>query len=218
MSFSVLRARANALPIFESVVLLAGCGGEDNGDANAAAGQRSGAPTISGAPSTQVLAGTPYSFTPSGSDPDGNALTFTATNVPAWASFNSATGRLSGTPSQAQVGTYSDIRISVSDGTIETALPAFSIQVVATATGSALLTWNPPTQNEDGSAINDLVGYRVYWGTAQDNYSNSASVGAGLSSYVVDQLTPARWYFALTAVNSAGIESAYSNVASKQVL
>jgi len=34
----------------------------------------------------------------------------------------------------------------------------------------------------------------------------------------VDQLTPATWYFSVTAVNAVGVESGFSNVASKQVL
>jgi hypothetical protein len=98
-------------------------------------------------------------------------------------------------------------------------LPAFSIAVVATATGSAALTWNPPTQNTDGSALTNLAGYKVYWGPAEGDYTNSVAItNAGLSSFVVDQLTPARWYFALTAVNAVGAESSHSNIASKQVL
>jgi hypothetical protein len=59
----------------------------------------------------------------------------------------------------------------------------------------------------------------VYWGTSQNNLSNVVTLNnPGLSSYVVDQLTPATWYFALTALNSAGSESSQSNIASKQVL
>jgi hypothetical protein len=82
-----------------------------------------------------------------------------------------------------------------------------------------MLSWTPPTQNTDGTALTNLAGYRVYWGTSQGNYTNSTTISnPGLSSYVVEQLTPATWYFALTAVNAAGAESSYSNVASKQVL
>ena len=51
-----------------------------------------------------------------GHDPDGKALTFSITNAPAWASFDTATGRLSGTPGAEHVGATSGIVISVSDG------------------------------------------------------------------------------------------------------
>jgi hypothetical protein len=140
------------------------------------------------------------------------------TNLPGWATFDSSTGRLTGTPAAADVRTYGNITISVSDGSASASLATFSIQVVGTATGSATLTWNPPTQNTDGSPLTNLAGYKVHWGTSQGNYTNSATINnPGLSSYVVDQLTPATWYFALTAVNAAGAESSFSNIASKTV-
>jgi hypothetical protein len=177
------------------------------------------APTIAGTPATQTMQDQQYSFTPTASDPNGDTLAFTIANRPAWATFNASTGRISGTPTSAQVGTYSNIRISVSDGTNTANLAAFSVTVVATATGSATLTWTPPTQNTDGSALTNLSGYRVYWGTSQNNLTNSVTVNnPGLATYVVDQLTPATWHFAVTALNSAGTESTQSNVASKQVL
>lgn len=164
------------------------------------------------------MQGNAYSFTPNASDPDGGTLTFGVANLPGWASFDATTGRVSGNPSSADVGTYANITISVSDGTANASLAAFSIQVVGTATGSAMLSWTPPTQNTDGSPLNNLAGYKIHWGTTQGNYTNSVVVNTpGLSSYVVDQLTPATWYFALTAINSAGTESTFSNVASKIV-
>ncbi len=235
MDVRVLRARTFSvlatMSLAGAALVLAGCGGDEGEDSSAAAaaptptptptpsGTSNRAPTITGAPLTSVMQGTAYAFTPSAADPDGNALTFTITNRPAWATFSSSTGQLSGTPSAADVGTSSSIAISVSDGSASANLASFSIQVVATATGSATLTWNPPTQNTDGTPLGNLTGYRLYWGTAQGSYSNSATLNnPGLSSYVVDQLTPATWYFALTAVNSAGVESDFSSPASKRVL
>lgn len=209
-----------------SSTLLAACGGDDE-DPAAAANAPSGnppasggnsAPRITGAPTTTVLQGTAYAFAPSATDADGNSLTFSVANLPAWATFNPATGRLSGTPTAGDVRTYSNITISVSDGSATASLPAFSIQVVAVATGSATLSWTPPTSNTDGSPLNDLAGYRVYWGTSPTNLSNSVTVpNPGLATYVVGQLTPAQWHFAVTAYTATGNESGYSNVASKTV-
>jgi len=85
------------------------------------------APQISGTPSGTGTVGVAYSFQPSASDGNGDVLTFRIGNQPAWATFNTATGLLSGTPTVA--GSYSAISISVSDGTTSTALPAFSIVV-----------------------------------------------------------------------------------------
>jgi hypothetical protein len=159
-----------------------------------------------------------YAFTPSADDDDDDPLTFTISNRPSWAAFDGTTGRLSGTPHAGDVATYSNIVIRVSDGEAMTSLAAFSIQVVATATGSATLSWTPPTTNTDGSTLTNLAGYRIYWGRSQGNLTSSAQISAGLTSYVVDELTPATWYFAITTLNTQGAESARSNVAWKAVV
>ncbi len=214
-----------------SSALLAACGGDDDpaAAANTPAGANppagnppsasgNSAPQVTGTPLTSVLQGTAYLFAPSATDADGNTLTFSVANLPPWATFNSSTGRLTGTPTAANVGSYNNIAISVSDGSASTNLAAFNIQVVGTATGSATLSWTPPTQNTDGTPLNNLAGYKVYWGTSQDNYSSSVTVpNPGLATYVVNQLTPAQWYFVVTAYSSTGYESGFSNVTSKRV-
>jgi hypothetical protein len=175
-------------------------------------------PVISGTPSTSVMQGTAYSFQPTASDPDGNPLTFTITNAPSWATFNATTGRLQGTPSAGNVGTTSNVVIRVSDGTATTSLPAFSITVVAVAGGSATLSWTPPTRNTDGSALTNLAGYRVHWGRTAGSYTSSVTLNnPGLTSYVVSSLVPGTYYFVVTALNSAGVESQFSNAASKTI-
>jgi len=88
-------------------------------------------PTISGNPATSVVAGQNYSFTPTTTDPSGKTLTFSISNKPSWANFSTSTGQLSGTPAAGNVGTYSNIVISVSDGTQSASLAGFSISVTA---------------------------------------------------------------------------------------
>lgn len=97
------------------------------------------APSISGTPATSVNEDSAYSFTPTASDIDEEAgvpqtLTFSVTPDPAtnWYSFNTTTGALTGTPTNDDIGTISNIQISVSDGTATTNLPSFSITVVNT--------------------------------------------------------------------------------------
>ena len=55
-------------------------------------------PEIDGIPAASVTVGQTYSFTPAGFDPDGDLLLYTIQNRPVWATFNAASGRLSGTP------------------------------------------------------------------------------------------------------------------------
>ncbi len=99
---------------------------------NLTVGQSNRAPVISGTPATSVNAGAAYSFIPTASDPDNDALTFTIANKPAWASFNTSNGALTGTPAAANVGTTNAISISVSDGKGGDAnLAPFNLQVLA---------------------------------------------------------------------------------------
>jgi hypothetical protein len=176
------------------------------------------APTITGTPSLSITALATYSFQPSASDADGNTLTFSIQNRPSWASFNTSTGRLSGVPAITDVATFSNIIISVSDGTASTSLPAFALSVLQAATGSVTVSWTPPTTNTDGSALEDLASYRVIYGRAADTLDQSAPVNnPGLSSFTVDNLTQGTWYVAVVAINSTGQESSVSNVATKTV-
>jgi Putative Ig domain len=219
-----------ALVVVNASIALNACGGGGSDTATVAATPASPppatsppagntAPTISGTPLASVMEGTLYTFTPSAHDADGDPLTFRVTNLPGWATFDTATGEIRGTPGQGDVGTSASITVSVTDGSATTSLSSFTIDVVATATGSATLLWTPPTQNSDGTPLTDLAGYKIYWGTSQGNYSSSVTVNnPGLTSYVVEQLTPATWYFVATALNSKGAESAPSNVGSKTVL
>jgi len=204
-------------------LLVAACGGGGEDPAAGGGGGGGGggnqSPTISGTPLTSVMTNTAYSFQPTASDPNADTLTFSITGKPAWATFSATNGRLSGTPGAGDVATYANIQISVSDGTASVSLPMFSITVVATSTGAATLNWTAPQFNTDGSALTDLAGYRVYWGTSQNNYPNSKTIpGMGApTSAVVDQLTPGTWYFVVTAY-TANNESAYSNIATKTIL
>lgn len=175
-------------------------------------------PTISGYPITSVTPGQAYSYRPTASDPDGNTLSFTIQNRPAWATFSTSTGQLSGTPTATNVGTYSSIVITVSDGQATASLPAFAITVSDTANGSASLSWTPPTTNTNGSSLSNLAGYRIYYGTSSSAMTRTIQVSnPGVASYVVGNLTPATWYFTVRAYNSAGVESDASNVRSKTI-
>jgi len=178
------------------------------------------APTISGSPAKSVTAGKAYAFTPTASDPNGNTLTFSIANKPSWATFSTTTGKLSGTPTTSNVGTYSNVTIRVSDGTTTVSLPAYSISVLApsSSSGGATLSWTPPTQNSDGTTLTNLAGYRIYYGTNASSLTQTITINsAGISSYVVSDLSPATYYFAISAFNSSGTEGARSSTVSKAV-
>lgn len=172
-------------------------------------------PTIGGTPAGAAVTNQQYVFAPNAEDADGDVLTFRAENVPAWASFDLATGKLQGTPKSSDVGTYSDIKISVTDGAADAALSAFSITVQDVAPGSVELSWEPPTQNEDGSPLTDLAGFKVYWGTTPGEYPNSITIdNPAVLTYLVENLAANTYYFVATAFNTEGTESAPSDMAS----
>lgn len=176
------------------------------------------APQINGSPPTVVNVDQSYSFVPTASDPDGDNLTFSIQNMPGWAQFDAATGTLSGTPRAGDERSYTNILISVSDGDLGDTLPAFTITVNQISLGSATLSWIPPTQNTDGTPLTNLAGFRIYYGTSLGNYPNVITVSnPGITSYVVENLTANTWYFVSTSFNSSGMESDYSNVASKVI-
>ena len=176
------------------------------------------APTIVGTPPSAVTVGNSYTFTPTASDPDGDTLTFSIQNQPAWANFDPSTGTLSGVANLGTEGNYPNIRITVSDGSLSASLPQFSVDVTQTALGSATLTWTAPTQNTDGSALTNLSAYKIYYGVTQGSYPNQIRIdNPGVTSYVVENLTPDTYFFVATSVNTNGVESTFSNVASKTV-
>jgi hypothetical protein len=176
------------------------------------------APTISGTAPTSVTVGSAYSFQPTASDADGDKLTFSIANKPSWATFNTTTGRLTGTPSASHVGSYSNIRISVSDGKATTTLASFSITVNQIGLGNATITWQPPTTNTDGSSLTNLAGYRIYYGTTTDSVPRTIQIpNPGATAYVIEDLAPGMWYFAVSAYNSAGAESEMSSIVNKTV-
>jgi hypothetical protein len=188
-------------------------------------------PTLSGSPAPSVVSGHTYAFQPKATDPNGLRIAFAIAHAPSWASFNATTGLLSGTPTASNAGTYSNIVITAYDGWSKAVLPAFSILVqragtnpiVSTppgsgttpaTTGSATLSWIPPTQNANGSVLSDLAGYHIYYGTTPELAQSVTLANAGLTRYVFTGLAQTTWYFAMTAYDSAGRESDRTAVAS----
>ncbi|MBZ5538878.1 MAG: fibronectin type III domain-containing protein, partial [Acidobacteriia bacterium] len=74
--------------------------------------------------------------------------------------------------------------------------------------GDAILTWDPNTDA--------VAGYKVYYGTASHTYGTPVDVG-NQTTYTVTGLTPATYFFAITAYNSARTESGFSNEVSKTI-
>jgi len=134
---------AKLAAIAAASVLISACNGSDDEPASAtdeppvqvvkppggSTAPKNSAPVIGGSPPVAVTLSSLYDFRPTASDSDGDALTFSVENKPAWATFDPATGRLGGSPTAADLGIYANIQISVSDGKASSALAPFSINV-----------------------------------------------------------------------------------------
>jgi len=211
---------------------LAGCGGDSGASTSQTVSTSQGVtpidrspttsasqPTIAGVPTVTAVAGQPYSFQPQVANTSGT-VQFTVVHLPAWAKFNTSTGQLSGTPAASNVGQYPGIAINLVSGAKVVALPAFTITVAAAGSKSSTVTlsWQPPTENADGSVLMDLKGFKVHYGATSKSYSDIIQVAnPGLTSYVVQNLPAGTYYFAVTAYNASGQESSLSGEVSTQV-
>ncbi|BEU05300.1 hypothetical protein OAG1_41000 [Agarivorans sp. OAG1] len=147
---------------------LTACGGGGGGDSTPV----NVAPNIGGTPQTSIDEGVAFTFTPTASDENNDELTFSITNKPAWASFDEATGQLSGTPARTDISAYSDIVISVSDGSESASLASFELTVnrVMALSGKVIdgyvagavvfldLNLNGQLDEDEPSAISDNTG------------------------------------------------------------
>lgn len=179
-------------------------------------------PLFGNYPVMSVKAGSAYSFTPLVWDQDRDVLRFSIVHAPTWATFSTSTGRLSGTPTSANVGTTTGVVITVSDGKTSTSMGPFNIAVGSTytGTGTAVLRWVAPTTRQDGSSfsLSQLRGYRVYKGTVASNLALVATIASSTAtSYTVSNLVPGTYYFAVTAYDAAGVQSRYSSIVSKVI-
>ena len=74
------------------------------------------------------------------------------------------------------------------------------------------LDWMPPTMNVDGSPLLDLAGYNVYFGSLSGVYTDFRALdNPGLVTYMLDLPGSGSWHIAITAYDSAGNESDFSN-------
>lgn len=81
--------------------------------------------------------------------------------------------------------------------------------------GQAVVSWTAPTERVDGTPLDNLASYRVVWGQTSGGYIAQMQVAAPATTYTVDGLGSGAWYFAVTAIDADGLESDYSNEATK---
>jgi hypothetical protein len=95
---------------------------------------------------------------------------------------------------------------------------ATSSATSVSTSNSATLSWEAPTTDTNGAALTNLGGYRIYYGSSETGLTQLVSLNSvGTQTYVIDNLTPGTWFFAIRAVTQSGVESAMSDVVSKTI-
>ncbi len=175
-------------------------------------------PQISGTPENTTLYATrTYTFTPASYDPEGSALDFSISNIPDWVSFDKNTGKISAQPTIDDIGSEYEITISASDGKHQTSLEPFILSVKP-GIETALVSWTPPTENTDGTVLEDLAGYRIYYGREAGKYDDVITLNSTeLTTYTITNLLLPEYFFSMTAFDIYDNESEFSEVVSKRI-
>jgi len=80
-----------------------------------------------------------------------------------------------------------------------------------TVGGGVTVSWLAPAQNEDGSPLINLAGFRLRHGSRYGTYSNEIAIqNPGATSHRVSGLAPGLYYFVVSAIDQQGFEGARS--------
>jgi BACON domain-containing protein/fibronectin type III domain protein len=154
-------------------------------------------------------------------NPTGGTLTWTLNESAAWLGLNVTSGTTttevdgisaSVSTTGLAAGTYSTAITVTASGSTNSpqTIPVILTLSAPTTNGTASLTWQPSTDT-------NLAKYNLYMGTQPGIYGPPVSVGLN-TSYTAGNLTGGKtYYFSVTAVNTAGAESARSNEVNKSI-
>jgi len=182
-------------------------------------------PQIAGTPAGTIQANTRYIFQPLATDNTSDPLSYSILNKPCWASFDPATGRLSGMPGDSDAGTDNDIVITVTNGLDTVSLPAFSVQILEDTTATAKVTsgsftvsWTGPNSRADGTELTqaEIGGYRIYYGDTDGYYPHMVEITDGIAEVAtVSDIPVGTYYIVMTTYDIDGRESDISEVTTK---
>ncbi len=116
----------------------------------------------------------------------------------------------------ADAGAY-DVLVENEGGIVESVAASLSVIELPK---SIQLSWDIPSQREDGQALElyEIDGYKIVYGTDELNLSSVLSVsGASETSVTVDELLSGTYYFAIATVDSDGVQGAYSETISVSI-
>ena len=96
-------------------------------------------------------------------------------------------------------------------------LAIIGISGIAHAASKVVLTWDANNWTIDP----DLAGYKVYYGLAPGSYTKTIDIGlvnpTGIPTYTVEPLADGTYFFVVTAYDTSGNESGFSNEVTKKI-
>ena len=128
---------------------------------------------------------------PTASDPDADPLTYTYSG---WMTSSVYT------TTDQDAGGHT-VKVTVSDGELT---DYQDVTITVLDTNSDILAWDENTEE-------DIAGYKVYYGISSSNYDDIIDVGNQTTYDLSDLVSGVTYYLAVTAYNSSGNESGYSN-------
>ncbi|MCP4253856.1 MAG: fibronectin type III domain-containing protein [Candidatus Scalindua sp.] len=156
-------------------------------------------PVLSTISPVTVNEGGTVTFSPTASEADEDALTFSYSG---WITSNSYT------TNYTDAGVHT-VTVTVSDGTM-TDSQDVTVTVINADVSYVKISWIAPTLNQDGSPLTDFDGYRVYYGTSRGNYVLYSDVGNVTSETISNLVSGETYYIVVSAYDISGNESLYS--------
>jgi hypothetical protein len=153
----------------------------------------------------------------------GSASSDSGVSSVSWESDQGHTGTANGTNSWTidqiplELGANT-VTVTATDAAGDNQSDKIVINRESEGTGAATLSWVAPTERTDGTALTDLAGYTIHYGRLSGVYDYQIDINTpGVVTYLVENLVPGEWYFAVTAYDSGGLTSDYSNEAYRQI-
>ncbi len=154
------------------------------------------------------------------SDVDGDSLSISSAAASNGTVDVSAQGIVSYTPANGFDGTDT-IFYSLNDGQGGSSTGTITVTVNAAQTVASIrLSWDIPTEREDGSALElyEIDGYVIAYGTSSGNLTETISlIGGGETEATIADLLAGTYYFAIATVDSDSVQGAFSSEIQQQI-
>ena len=95
---------------------------------------------------------------------------------------------------------------------------ALGVTAKESFSGTATLSWTPVKRDTSGKAMANIAGFKIHYGTSPKAMNTVVVLkNPNQTTYVIKDLHPGTWYFAVGAYTTNGTEGTLSKVTSKTI-